>query len=83
MEEKIIDLEKSVHSLCSKDPNLIKILAEIGFSEIVKPIMLNSVGRVMTLPKGAAMRSIDLNYIIQTLKEHGYKVVDTSQKEIL
>ena len=32
------------------------ILAEIGFVDILKPGMLNTAGRFMTIPKGAAMR---------------------------
>lgn len=81
MEQKTIDMQKTVHALCSADPQLAPILAEIGFTEILKPIMLNSVGKVMTLPKGAAMRGIKLETIIGTLRSHGYQVVGTTEEE--
>jgi len=35
---------------------------------------LNTVGKVMTLPKGAAMRGIKLSKVVETLKEHGYTI---------
>ncbi len=74
MAHKTINLGKTVHFLCSQDPDLIPILAELGFTEILKPIMLNTVGKVMTLPKGAAMRGIELAKVVETLKEHGYTI---------
>ena len=74
MATETIHLEKSVHTLCSQDPALIPILAELGFTEILKPIMLNTVGKVMTLPKGAAMRGIALSTVVEALKKHGYTI---------
>ncbi len=74
MAKKTINSGKTVHFLCSHDPDLVPILAEIGFTEILKPIMLNTVGKVMTLFKGAAMRGIKVSKVIETLKEHGYTI---------
>lgn len=74
MDKKYIDLSESVNTLCTQYPELISILASLGFTEIVKPLMLNTVGKLMTLPKGAAMRNIDLESVIQSLKEHGYYI---------
>ncbi|MHB8131158.1 MAG: DUF1858 domain-containing protein [Mobilitalea sp.] len=76
MEEKQIFLTKSVYELCSEYPELPEVLAEIGFHDIVKPGMLATMGRFMTIPKGAIAKKIDLNLIKQTLAEHGYKVND-------
>jgi uncharacterized lipoprotein YehR (DUF1307 family) len=36
--------------------------------------MLNTAGRFMTIPKGAAMKSISMDKIEQMLKEKGYTV---------
>ena len=74
MDKKQIDLSQSVNVLCTQHPELITILATLGFTEIVKPLMLNTVGKLMTLPKGAAMRNIDLEQVIQSLREHGYYI---------
>jgi hypothetical protein len=72
MKEKQIDLKKSVHELCGEYPELIKLLEEIGFRDITKPGMLSTAGRFMTIPKGAAMKKIDLSRIKQVLSEYGF-----------
>ncbi|WP_422477804.1 DUF1858 domain-containing protein [Pleomorphochaeta sp. DL1XJH-081] len=81
MTNKTIDLQKTVHALCSENPELVHVLAKLGFTEIVKPIMLSTVGKVMTLPKGASMRSLDIKTIITSLEEQGYQVVNNPQEE--
>ena len=53
---RTIDLTRSVHSLCSEYPEIASIMAELGFTDIVKPGMLATAGRFMTIPKGAAMK---------------------------
>jgi hypothetical protein len=74
MGEKRIDLAKSVYELCNQYPELPEILVSIGFQDIIKPGMLATMGRFMTIPKGAIAKRIDLYTIIQKLKEHGYEV---------
>jgi len=39
------------------------------------------VGKVMTLPKGARMRNLNLNEVIQGLEAHGYTVIGKPQEE--
>ncbi len=74
MPEKKIDLTKSVYELCQQDPAVAEILAELGFAEITKPGMLQTVGRLMTIPKGAAMRHIDLTRVRQAFAARGYEI---------
>lgn len=74
MSEKSIDLGRSVHALASEHPEVIGIMEELGFKDIVKPGMLNTAGRFMTIPKGAAMKGIPLELIKQKLKEKGYYI---------
>jgi hypothetical protein len=81
MSQKSINLEKTVHALCTADPELVPVLASIGFTEIVKPIMLTTVGKVMTIPKGAAMRGLHLERIILALEEHGYLIENNPQED--
>lgn len=76
MEKKIIDLNKSVYELCREYPELPGILHDIGFVDIVKPGMLASVGRFMTLKKGAVMKKINLDDIKDALSTNGYDVTD-------
>ena len=50
---KKLDLNKPVFELVQEYPELVDILKDLGFSEITKPVMLNSVGRITTIPKGS------------------------------
>lgn len=72
--ERVIDLEHSVYELSKECPDLMNILLELGFHDIVKPGMLNTAGRFMTLPKGAAMQRIDLELIKKALVDKGYEI---------
>lgn len=79
MEEKILDLNKSVYELCTADPDIIVILKELGFKDIASPGMLATAGRFMTIPKGAAMKKIDLEQIKQEFSRHGYMVKEETK----
>lgn len=48
-------------------PEVIDIMVNLGFDEIKKPAMLNSVGRIMTIPKGAKAKGISIPVIIAEL----------------
>ncbi len=75
MEEiKSIDLSRSVHSLCSEYPEIASIMARLGFTDIVKPGMLATAGRFMTIPKGAAMKNIDMDKIKAALIQNGFEL---------
>ncbi|HEY8390991.1 MAG TPA: DUF1858 domain-containing protein [Clostridia bacterium] len=74
MDQKVIDLNESVFSLCKKDNNLKNILYDLGFKDIINPAMLNTAGRFMTLKKGSKLKHIALSKIVFTLEELGYKV---------
>ena len=69
---KYIDLNKSVYDLVKEYPELVEIMDELGFSEIKKPAMINSVGRFMTIPKGAKIKGIEMIDIILALKKNGF-----------
>ncbi len=72
---KTIDLTKTVYDLVQEDPDLMGIMQEIGFASITNPTMLHTVGRVMTIPKGATMRGLDLEDIKAELTKRGYTVL--------
>ena len=73
MTAKRIDLTKSVYDLCSEFPELVAILADMGFTDITKPGMLQSAGRFMTIPKGAMLRRRDLEELRADLAERGFE----------
>ncbi len=69
---KTIDLSRSVYELVTEYPELADIMADLGFAEVKKPAMLNSVGKLMTLPRGAKMKHIPMGTVVATLMEHGF-----------
>ena len=72
--KKIVDFNKTIYELCTEDPFIIEIMKEQGFEQITKQGMLQTAGRVMTIPKGARMRGKEITDIIQTFEKHGYAV---------
>lgn len=72
--EKILDLNKTVYELTQEYPELIDIMAGLGFTEITKKPMLLSVGKVMTIPKGAKMKNISMMDVVTTLIRNGFQL---------
>lgn len=68
-----IDLDKSVYELTKEYPELIDVMTKIGFSEITKKAMLNSVGKQMTIPKGAKMKNIPMTDVVSALIANGFE----------
>ena len=64
---KKLDLNKTVYELTQEYPELIEIMAGLGFTEIIKKPMLHSVGKIMTIPKGAKMKNISMMDVVTTL----------------
>ncbi len=74
-ELKKLDLNKSVYELVQEYPELVDILKELGFTEITKPAMLHSVGRMTTIPKGAKMKKISMMKVVPALMSNGFELV--------
>ena len=72
--KKIVDFNKTIYELCTEDPFIIEIMKEQGFEQITKQGMLQTAGRVMTIPKGVRMRGKEITDIVQTFEKHGYAV---------
>lgn len=72
---KRLDLGKTIFELCKDDLDILPIMIQAGFTEITKPLMLNTVGKVMTIPKGAAMRGIPLENVLRLFREKGYEIL--------
>lgn len=71
---KVIDLNKSVQEICHTYPESKEILKGLGFAQITNPAMLRTMGKFMTLTKGAAMKGIDIEDIKKAFIEKGYQV---------
>ncbi|MDK9710170.1 DUF1858 domain-containing protein [Acidaminobacter sp.] len=70
----ILDLNKTVYSLCEEYPQLVGILQGLGFESIGNPIMMKTAARVMTIPKAAQMKGLPMVTIITALQEAGFVV---------
>ncbi len=69
---KVIDFSKSVYEICKETPEVIAIMRDLGFESITNPTALKTVGRFMTIPKGAAMKDISINDIKAVFIAEGF-----------
>ena len=70
--EKKLDLSKSVYDLVKEYPEVTEIMKTLGFSEITNKVMLNSVGKIMTIPKGAKMKGVSMMDIVSAFMKAGF-----------
>ena len=70
--EKKLDLSKSVYDLVKEYPEVVDIMKSLGFSEITNKVMLNSVGKIMTIPKGAKMKGVSMIDIVGAFMKAGF-----------
>ena len=75
---KTLDLSKSVYELTQEYPEVVDIMAALGFIDITKKAMLLSVGRMMTIPKGAKMKGIPMEKIVAAFHEKGFEISSES-----
>ena len=71
---KSIDFSKTVYELWRESPEIIDIMKDLGFESTTSQIMLNTAGRVMTIPKGAIMKGIELKKIKDEFTKKGYNI---------
>ena len=72
---KEINLNDSIFEICSKYHEVKDIMKSLGFENIVNPVMLNSVGRKMTIPKGAIMKDIKMEDIKVAFEREGFTLI--------
>ncbi len=71
---KKLNLNKSIYELTKEYPELINLMESLGFREISKKAMLNSVGKMMTIPKGAKVKNISMMEIVSALMKEGFEI---------
>ncbi len=74
MDKPVIDLSKTVYELCRDNKDIPGILASVGFRDIVKPGMIETAGRFMTVPKGCQLRKISLDTVRDAFAKNGYVI---------
>ena len=72
--KKSIDFSRSVYELVTEYPELADVMDELGFSEVKKPAMLHSVGKLMNIPKGAKMKGIEMLDVVAALIKAGFAI---------
>ena len=72
---RVLDFNKKVADLAKEYPDFIEIMADLGFKEITSPTALKLMGKVMTVPKGAAVKGIPLERIVNRFEEAGFRVI--------
>ncbi|MEG0268270.1 MAG: DUF1858 domain-containing protein [Carnobacterium sp.] len=69
---KEIDLNTTVYDLVTTHPEIGQVLYDLGLKDIKNPAILNTMGKYMTIPKGAKMKKIELQTIIIQLNKMGF-----------
>ncbi len=77
---KVIDLEMNVAGIAEEYPEVKNIMAELGFTDVVKPLALNTMGRMVTLVRGAGMKNIPLENVIRALQDNGFTCVNVPEE---
>lgn len=78
---KNISINEPVASLVEKYPALKNILKDIGFSEITNPLALSSLGKMISIKKGAGIKNIDLDLIRDKLQEGGFNLIEDQDSQ--
>lgn len=71
---KEIDFTKTVYELSKENHEVVDIMKELGFENIANEGMLNTAGRFMTIPKGAAIKGVSMDRIKQAFLDKGYTI---------
>ncbi len=73
---KKINGDQTVYELIQQHPALKEVLVELGFTPLNNERMLNTVGRVMTLNKGAKQIGLSKTLLIEGLKAADFYLKD-------
>ncbi|MCG4282908.1 DUF1858 domain-containing protein [Lacticaseibacillus saniviri] len=69
-----ISLHMPVNELVATHPDIIPVMVGMGLDGVTNPALLNTVGRFMTLEKGARMKHIPLEELTKQLVAAGFEV---------
>lgn len=72
--DKVISLTDSIYNLVNKYEEVIEIMETLGFEGMTNKKTINTVGRIMTLEKGAKFKSIDIKKIRDEFEKNNFIV---------
>lgn len=75
---KKINLNETVYQLIQQYPELKNILVHMGFTPLQNDYLLNSVGRMMPLKKGAEQIGLDIPELIAKLEGQGFTIEENA-----
>lgn len=64
----------SIYEITKNHPEIIDIMVSIGFQDILKPGLLQTTGRNISLEKGAKLRNIDFEVVRKAFEEKGFSL---------
>ena len=81
---KELNINKTVGELVLEYPEVSDIMVDLGFKDITSSAALKFMGKVMTIPKGAAIKGIPMDKIIAAFEDNGFSVtgVPGADKEV-
>ena len=71
---KKINLNDSIYHLVNQYREVKDILYSLGFTDIIKPGMIQTLGRIMTPIKGAIVKQIPIEKIKLAFIEQGFDI---------
>ncbi len=72
--KKMISLTDSIYSIVKDYEEVIEVMEILGFEGMTNKKTISTVGRIMTLEKGAKFKNIDINIIKDEFEKHGFIV---------
>lgn len=71
---KVIDKTQNIFNIITTYPEVKEVMANLGFTDILQPGILKSMGRFMTLEKGARLKGIQMHAIEETFLSKGFEL---------
>jgi hypothetical protein len=76
-----LDINAKLYDLATEHPEIIDLMDGLGFHEIKMPGMLQTAGRMATIPMGAKMKHIDWDKIVIAFAEAGFEFSNQKVEE--
>ena len=72
--EKIISLTDSIYNIVKKYDEVIEVMEILGFEGMTNKVTIGTVGKIMTLQKGAKFKNLDIQIVKNEFEKHGFIV---------
>lgn len=76
----MINSNETVYEITKAHPEVVEIMVELGFSDVLRPGMVHNVGRTVSLAKGAKLRNIEWEVIRKAFEEKGYELSEVTEE---